>query len=119
MPSRGVGGATNQSLPNASVALASSSDRNAYVPLARSGPMTLSAQRPSSIAWYGCMLAITPSCAEARDVGGRDVLGVLHAEATVARPVLLRDALVRVEQRANGAIADGVDDDVQPGLVRA
>ncbi len=43
-------GATNQSEPKARIAPASSNERNAYVPLARSAPMRFSAQRPSSIA---------------------------------------------------------------------
>ena len=39
MPNSGSIGATNQSEPNASTAPASSSERNAYVPFARSAPM--------------------------------------------------------------------------------
>ena len=48
---------------------------------------TRSAQRPSSIAWYGCMLAITPSLANRGNVCRRDVLRVLDAEPAVARAV--------------------------------
>ena len=45
------------------------------------------------------------------------VLGVLDAEAAVARAVLLGDLGEEVEQRGVGLVADGVDADVQPGRV--
>ena len=44
---------------------------------------------------------------------------MLDAEAPVARAVLLADALEDVEQRRVGAVADGVHDDVEAGLVGA
>ena len=53
--------------------------------------------------------------AEARNVGGRDVLRVLDAEAGVLKVLLARDALEDVELGADGAIADGMDGNVKPG----
>ena len=57
--------------------------------------------------------------AESRNVRRRQVLGVLDAEAAVARTVLARHALEDVEQRRVGPIADRVNDHVQAGLVGA
>ena len=63
------------------------------------------------------MLAMTPSFGEPRHVGGRDVLRVLDAEAAVARAVRLGDALEDIELHPDRAVADRVDDDLQPGAV--
>ena len=43
------------------------------------------------------MLAMTLSAAKRRNVGRREVLGVLDAEAAIASPVLAFDALEDVE----------------------
>ena len=70
MPSSGVGGATNQSLPNARAGLRVEQRAERVGRRDALGPMTFSAQRPSSIAWYGCMLAMTPSSAKRGMSGG-------------------------------------------------
>ena len=51
---------------------------------------------------------------EARDVRRAQMLRVLDAEAPVARTVLANHALVDVELRSDRAVADRVDDHVQP-----
>ena len=71
IPAIGESGATSQSDPKASRAPASRSDRNAYVVRQRSRPIRFSAQRPSSIAWYGCIEAMTPSRANRGMSDGR------------------------------------------------
>ena len=57
--------------------------------------------------------------AEAGDFAGAQMLGVLDAEAPVARPVLLGRLLVDVEDAQVRLVADGVDHDLQAELVRA
>ena len=98
MPSSGVGGATNQSLPNASFAPASISDRNAYVVLILRADVLLG---PPAVVDGVVRLHARDHAQrrKARDVGGCQVLRVLDAEATVARAVLARDAVVDVEQQ--------------------
>src|SRR5450432_2383539 len=54
---------------------------------------------------------------EARDIGAGQVLRVLDTQAAVTWAVILLDALVEIEDGAIGAIADGVDGDLQAGLV--
>ena len=118
MPSSGVGGATNQSLPNASFAPASISDRNAYVVLILA-PMYFSG--PSAVV-DGVIRLHAGDHAQRRkprDVGGCRVLRVLDAEATVSLAVLAGDAIVGVEQQRVGTVADGVHHHVQAGFVGA
>ena len=102
MPRIGLSGATDQSEPNASFAPASSSERNAYDDAQRFAPMRPSAQRPSSMAWYGCIDAMTPSSLKRGIILRPQVLGMLDAEAAVARAVRLRHLGEDVEQLGVG-----------------
>src|SRR5262245_57649318 len=56
---------------------------------------------------------------EARNVWLAQVLRMFDAEATIACAVLANDSLVDVELRANGVIADRVDDERQTRGIRA
>ena len=58
---------------------------------------------------------------EAADSPRPQMLGVLDAEAAIARPILLRDLREDVEQLRVGLIADGVDrhDSPDRGIRRA
>ena len=111
------GGATNQSLPNASVAPASRSDRNAYVPFARSAADDLLG--PPAIVDRVVRLHAGDDAelAEPRDLRRGDVLRVLNAEATIPLAVFFCDALEDVELGANRPVADGVHDHVEAGFV--
>ena len=82
--------------------------------------MTCSAQRPSSMAWYGCMLGMTPQAARTR--GCRRARGAARARcgsADRAGRSPSRDALVDVEQGGVGAVADRVHHHVQAGRIGA
>ena len=117
MPSSGSIGATVQSEPKASVAPWSSSERKAYVVLIRSGPMRFSAQRPSSMAWYGCIDAITPSRPK-RPMSSRRRCWACSIRKRRSRGAVgLRDAVEDREQHPVGPLADGVDHDLKPGRV--
>ena len=64
------------------------------------------------------MEAITPSGLVAGEVGLAHDLRVLDAEAALARPVGRRRLLEGVQDQAVGAVADGVDGELEAGGVR-
>ena len=83
----------------------------------RSRPMRFSAQRPSSIAWYGCMEAMTPSFAKRGMSAARRCCACSIRKRRSFGPFRLRDPLEEVEDLRVGAVADGVDHDLEPGPV--
>ena len=63
------------------------------------------------------MEAMTPSSAEARNVGGVDQLHMLHPVAGVAAAIGAERRLITVEHDPHRAIADGMDGDLQAAPV--
>jgi hypothetical protein len=100
----GAIGVTSQSDPNASVAPASSSERNAYVVRARAAVVRL--HRGNHVV-----------ARKLRNVAGNQVLRVLDAQAAVAFAMLAFQALVEAENGVVGLIADGMNRNLQAGGV--
>ena len=119
MPSRGVGGATCQSLPNATRAPASSSERTAYVSFARSAPDHALGPSPVVDGVIRLHAGNHAQRGEARNVRRREVLRMLDAKSPVTRSMLGDHALVDVELRPVCEISNRVDDEVQTSRIRA